>query len=112
MDENYFKPRFENQSALILPPIAPYHAGPTGMVYHPGTALNNDWQEHFFVVEFVGSAPRSGINAFTLEPEGAGFKLVEDKQVFRGVQGTGLDFGPDGSLYMSDWIEGWGLNGK
>lgn len=112
MDENYFKPRFENQSALILPPIAPYHAGPTGMVYHPGTALNNDWQEHFFVVEFVGSAPRSGINAFTLEPEGAGFKLVEDKQVFRGVQGTGLDFGPDGALYMSDWIEGWGLNGK
>lgn len=112
MDESYFKPRFDEQSALILPPVAPYHAGPAGMVYHPGTALSDDWQEHFFIVEFVGSAPRSGINAFTLEPQGAGFKLVEDKQVFRGVQGTGLDFGPDGALYMSDWIEGWGRNGE
>lgn len=112
MDESYYKPRFEGQSALILPPIAPYHAGPAGMVYHPGTALNDDWKDHFFIVEFVGSAPRSGINAFTLEPQGAGFKLAEDKQVFRGVQGTGLNFGPDGALYMSDWIEGWGRNGK
>lgn len=112
MDESYYTPRFEGQSAHILPPVAPYHAGPAGMVYHPGTALNDDWKEHFFVVEFVGSAPRSGINAFTLEPQGAGFKLTEDKQVFRGVQGTGLDFGPDGALYMSDWIEGWGRSGE
>jgi putative membrane-bound dehydrogenase-like protein len=112
MDEEYFKPHFKGQSALILPPIAPYHAGPAGMVYHPGTALNDDWKDHFMVVEFVGSATRSGINAFKLEPKGAGFTMIEDKPVFRGVQGTGLDFGPDGALYMSDWIEGWGRNGK
>lgn len=112
MDEEYFKPHFKGQSALILPPVAPYHAGPAGMVYHPGTALNDDWKDHFMVVEFVGSATRSGINAFKLEPKGAGFTMVEDKKVFRGVQGTGLDFGPDGALYMSDWIEGWGRNGK
>lgn len=112
MDESYYKPRFEGQAAHLLPPLAPYHSGPAGMVYNPGTALGEEWQDHFFVVEFVGSAPRSGINAFTLEPAGASFKLATDKQVFRGVQGTGLDFGPEGALYMSDWIEGWGRNGK
>lgn len=112
MDEDYFKPRFEDQSAHILPPIAPYHAGPTGMVYNPGTALSERWNNHFFVVEFVGSAARSGINAFTLEPKGASFELASDQNIFRGVQATGLDFGPDGSLFMSDWIEGWGINGK
>jgi quinoprotein glucose dehydrogenase len=112
MDEDYYKPRFEGQSALILPPIAPYHSGPAGMVYNPGTAFSDEWQDHFFVVEFVGAAPRSGINAFTLEPKGASFELSSDKQVFRGIQGTGLDFGPDGALYMSDWIEGWGRNGE
>lgn len=112
MDEGFYKPRFEGQAAHLLPPLAPYHSGPAGMVYNPGTALGEEWQDHFFVVEFVGSAPRSGINAFTLEPDGASFTLASDKQVFRGVQGTGLDFGPDGALYMSDWIEGWGRNGK
>lgn len=112
MDEDYYKPHFKGQAAHLLPPLAPYHSGPAGMVYNPGTALGEEWQDHFFVVEFVGSAPRSGINAFTLEPKGASFTLASDKQVFRGVQGTGLDFGPDGALYMSDWIEGWGRNGK
>ncbi|MDQ2078223.1 HEAT repeat domain-containing protein [Marinimicrobium sp. ABcell2] len=110
MDENYYTPHFEGQAAHILPPIAPHHSGPTGMVYNPGTALSAEWDDHFFVVTFVGSAARSGINAFTLQPSGASFELAEDKQVLRGVQVTGLDVGPDGALYGADWIEGWGRN--
>lgn len=112
MDENYYTPRFDGQAAHILPPIAPYHSGPAGMAYNPGTAFSEKWKDHFFVVEFVGSAPRSGVNAFTLEPQGASFKLATDQQVFRGALTTGIDFGPDGALYMSDWIEGWGLKQK
>ncbi|UTF59361.1 HEAT repeat domain-containing protein [Gilvimarinus sp. DA14] len=112
MDEEFYKPRFESQAAHILPPVAPYHAGPTGMVYHPGTGLSERWKDHFFIVEYTGNAPRSGINAFTLKPEGAGFALDADEKVVRGAQITGLDIGPDGALYGSDWIEGWGRNGK
>lgn len=112
MDEDYFKPRFKNQAAHLLPPVALYHAGPSGMAYNPGTALTDQWKDHFFVVEFVGSAARAGINAFTLKPQGASFELASDKNVFRGVLPTGLDFGPDGALYLSDWIEGWGLKQK
>ena len=112
MDEDYYKPQFKGQAAHILPPVAPYHAGPAGMTYNPGTALNSQWQEHFFVVEFVGSSTRAGVNAFTLKPKGASFELASDKNLFRGVLATGLDFGPDGALYLSDWIEGWGLKQK
>lgn len=110
MDERYYTTHFDDQAAHLLPPIAPHHSGPTGMVYNPGTALSEEWDEHFFVVTFVGSAARSGINAFTLEPKGASFDMTEDKEVLRGVQITGLDVGPDGALYGSDWIEGWGRN--
>jgi quinoprotein glucose dehydrogenase len=112
MDEDYYKPQFKGQAAHVLPPVAPYHSGPAGMTYNPGTAFNDQWQDHFFVVEFVGSATRAGVNAFTLKPKGASFELASDKNVFRGVLATGLDFGPDGALYMSDWIEGWGLKQK
>lgn len=112
MDERYYTPRFDEQSAHILPPIAPYHAGPTGMVFNPGTALGEQWRDHFFVVEFVGSAARSGVHAFTLKPEGASFALEKTRHIFRGLLITGIDFGPDGALYMADWVEGWGPNGK
>jgi quinoprotein glucose dehydrogenase len=112
MDENYYTPQFKGQAAHVLPPVAPYHAGPTGMTYNPGTGLTDQWRDHFFVVEFVGSATRAGINAFTLKPKGASFELASDKNIFRGVLPTGLDFGPDGALYLSDWIEGWGLKQK
>lgn len=112
MEEDYHVPHFEGQAAHLLPPIALYHNGPTGMTYNPGTALSEEWQDHFFVVEFVGSGPRSGINAFTLEPKGASYELATDQNIFRGIQATGLDVGPDGALYTSDWIEGWGRNGE
>lgn len=112
MDEGYYQPAFAGQAAHILPPVAPYHAGPTGMTYNPGSALSGQWANHFFVVEFNGTPARAGINAFSLQPKGASFTLASDKNLLRGILPTGLDFGPDGALYLSDWIEGWSLKQK
>src|SRR5690554_2946202 len=107
MEEGLYKPRFEGQAAYITPTIANFINGPTGMVYNPGTALAPRWKNTFFVVEFVGNPSRSGIHAFKLNPKGASFELAETSKVLGGVLATGLDFGPDGSLYVADWIDGW-----
>ncbi|MDQ2076616.1 HEAT repeat domain-containing protein [Marinimicrobium sp. ABcell2] len=112
MDEDYYQPHFPEQAAHLLPPIAPFESGPAGMTYNPGTALSESWQGHFFVAEFLGTAARSGISAFTLEPNGASFALSAQKPVLRGFQATGLSFGPEGSLYAADWLEGWALSGE
>jgi quinoprotein glucose dehydrogenase len=109
MEEEYFKPRFEGQAAHILPPLSRYHSGPAGMAYNPGTALGEEWNDHFFVAEFVGTPSRSGINAFTLKESGASFELDRDVEVLRGILATGVDFGPDGALYFADWLQGWAL---
>ena len=54
MDEQLFKPRHEQQAAYIVPPVKAWHAGPSGMVYNPGTALSEEWRNYFFVTSFPG----------------------------------------------------------
>lgn len=107
MDEKLFVPRWEGQAAYIIPPIQNFHNGPTGMQYNPGTALGKDWLNKFFLVEFVGNPDRSHIWAFDLKPKGASFELDSDQSILSGVLPTGIKFGPDGALYLSDWITGW-----
>ncbi len=111
MDEGMYLPHFEGQAAFITPPIMNYHDGPTGIVYNPGTALNEDWNGRFFMSEYTGSAFTSDIHAFRLAPRGAGFELAEEDVVVKSVLGVGLAFGPDGALYFADWIEGWRTKG-
>lgn len=108
MDEKLFVPRWKDQAAYIIPPIQNFHNGPTGMVFNPGTALGSDWLNRFFLVEFVGDPSRSHIWSFDLKPKGASFELNTDIDILSGVLPTGIKFGPDGALYIADWINGWG----
>ena len=107
MDENMFKPRFAGQAAHILPPVAAYHSGPSGMVYNPGTALSEEWNDTFFVTSFPGAASNARVYAFKLKEDGAGFALESDKVLLRGILAVGLKFGLDGAMYVTDWITGW-----
>jgi quinoprotein glucose dehydrogenase len=110
MDEKMWMPHFEGQAAYITPCISNYISGPAGFVYNPGTALSPKYKNTFFVAEFVGNPAQSGIYSFKLNPKGATFKLGENKKVLGGILATGLDFGPDGALYVADWINGWGTH--
>ncbi len=107
MDEKMWMPRFEGQAAYITPCISNYVSGPAGMLYNPGTALSPKYKNTFFIAEFVGNPAKSGIYSFKLNPKGASFELGENKMLVGGILPTGLDFGPDGAMYIADWIDGW-----
>jgi HEAT repeat protein len=107
IDEGLFRPRFAGQAAYITPPVAPYRAGPAGMVYNPGTALSDEWRNHFFVSSFTGSTSSTRIYAFRLAPDGAGFALDSDRVALQGILTVGMKVGPDGALYLADWMTGW-----
>ncbi|WP_276483035.1 HEAT repeat domain-containing protein [Paraflavitalea pollutisoli] len=107
MDEKMWKPRWEGQAAHIVPCVANYVSGPAGMVYNPGTALSPAFKNMFFIAKFVGNPAQSGVYGFKLNAKGAGFELGDDTLVVGGILPTGLDFGPDGALYIADWIDGW-----
>ncbi len=112
MDEKLNVPRWEGQAAYITPPIMNYVNGPTGMIYNPGTALGEQWANHFFIAEFRGTPANSPLHAFTLKPKGASFEMEDTKEIVNGVLPTGLDWGPDGALYFADWIDGWGVKNE
>ncbi|MEP7251608.1 MAG: HEAT repeat domain-containing protein [Ginsengibacter sp.] len=110
MAENLWKPRFDGQAAYITPCIDNFVSGPAGFLYNPGTALSPKYNNTFFVAEFVGNPAQSGIYSFKLNPKGATFTLGENKKILSGVLATGMDFGPDGAMYIADWIDGWGTH--
>jgi len=110
--EFMWHPPRKDQPAFIVPPITNLGDGPSGLVYYPGTGLSERYRNHFFLADFRGSTTGSGIRSFAVKPKGAGFELIDSQQFAWGVLATDVDFGPDGALYILDWVEGWGLTGK
>jgi len=107
MSEGLWKPRFEGQPAYLLPPICNIEDGPSGLTYYPGTGLSPEYRGHFFITHFKGSLPQSGIQTYTIRPAGAGFVPTSSATFMSGLLATDVTFGPDGVLYLSDWVEGW-----
>lgn len=107
IEEAMFKTRHPGQTSYILPPVAPWHAGPSGMAYNPGTALSDEWRGHFFASSFAGAADTARVYAFRLKEDGAGFVMDQERLLLRGILVVGLSIGPDGGLYLTDWITGW-----
>lgn len=100
------------QPASILPPIINLADGPSGLTFYPGVGLPERYQGHFFLADFRGAAGNSGIRSFAVSPQGASFQLQDSHQFLWSILATDLDFAPDGSLLVSDWVNGWDGEGK
>jgi quinoprotein glucose dehydrogenase len=103
----------EDQPAYIIPPVAHIGDGPSGLCYNPGgAALPDRYARHFFLCDFRGDPTRSGVRSFAVKPKGAGFEMIDQHECIWSVLATDCDFGPDGGLYVSDWVFGWEGTGK
>lgn len=98
MVDGLWTPRHDAQPAHVTPVFAQFSAGPIGMEWEPGTALNEKYRSWFFLAE----SPKK-MQAFRLEAAGAGFAVKDAHVVLSGPFVTGLCFGPDGALYGADW---------
>jgi quinoprotein glucose dehydrogenase len=105
--EGLWKPQFKGRPAYLLPPVCNIEDGPSGLTYYPGTGLTPEYKGHFFITHFKGSIARSGIQTYTIEEQGASFRPTSSRQFMGGVLPTDVTFGPDGALYIADWVDGW-----
>jgi quinoprotein glucose dehydrogenase len=112
MRESLWKPAFPGRPAYLLPPICNIEDGPSGLTYYPGTGLDPGYAGHFFITHFKGSIARSGIQTYTVKQNGATFAPTSSQQFMGGVLPTDVTFGPDGVLYLSDWVDGWPKSNK
>ena len=110
--EKMWYPPFEAQPAYIVPPIDNLGNGPSGLAYNPGLGLGARLKNTFLVADFKGSNTLSGVRTFKLDPKGAGYSMASTEDYIWGMCVTDLDFAPDGSLVMSDWVDGWAQPGK
>lgn len=109
--EKLWHPFHDDQPAYLVPPVDNFADGPSGLAYYPGTGFGDDWQGRFFLADFRGTPSQSGIRSFRAKPKGAFFELTDADQPIWQILATDVDFGPDGGLYVSDWVDGWtGLN--
>lgn len=113
MNEGLWNTRHDRQPAYLNPPIAYSANGPCGLAYNPGiTTLPAKFDRNFFVASYVAGPDRCLIERFTLNPDGANFKLGEQTDFLKGIALTDLDWGYDGKLYIADYGGGWTKSGK
>ena len=110
--EKIWHPFHDEQPAYIMPPIANFGDGPSGLAFDPGTGVDSSVRGKFYLCDFGGGTSNSGIRSFRLEADGAFHKLAESDQPIWNVMATDVMFGPDGALWISDWVQGWDGVGK
>lgn len=110
--DRIWEPFHEQQPAYVVPPIANLGDGPAGLCFYPGTGFGDQLKDTFLVADFRGGAANSGIRAMRFAPEGAYYRLEEESQLIWRVLATDVTFGPDGAIWISDWVDGWNGVGK
>jgi len=110
--DRIWEPLHHEQPAYIVPPIANLTDGPSGLAFYPGTGFGDALKDKFLICDFGGGAANSGIRAFELQLDGAFYRLADHSDPIWTVLATDVAFGPDGALYISDWVDGWDGLGK
>ncbi len=105
--EKIWHPYHETTPAYIIPPVANIADGPSGLAFYPGTGLSEKYRDRFFLCDFRGTPGVSGVRTFRVKPRGAFWEVADMDQTIWGTLATDVDFGPDGRIYLSDWVMGW-----
>ncbi|HZQ47917.1 MAG TPA: PVC-type heme-binding CxxCH protein, partial [Verrucomicrobiae bacterium] len=104
--------QFRGQAAYIVPPVGYVAQGPAGFTHYPGTGFPDSLKDHFFLCDYKSASANSGIHSFAVQPQGAGFEMVDHTNFFWRILATDVNFSPDGRLFVADWVAHWPATDK
>jgi quinoprotein glucose dehydrogenase len=107
MSERIWWTNFPGRVAAYLPPLAHLDNGPSGLAYYPGTGLGAEFNDTFLLCHFKGQDSVSGIKIIKQVARGASYEVIDQSELIWNTLPTDVEFGPDGHIYFSDWVEGW-----
>jgi quinoprotein glucose dehydrogenase len=110
--EKIWHPYHAETPGYIVPPVENIGDGPSGLTYYPGTGLGEDFQNCFLMADFRGGPSNSGIRLIKVAPKGAFWEVERSEQLIWSILATDVEFGPDGAIWISDWVDGWNGEGK
>jgi len=111
-EDRLWEPQHNDQPSYIVPSITNLTDGPSGLTFYPGTGFGSELDNQFLICDFRGGSESSGVRSFKLKSKGASYQLTEEAKPIWSVLATDVAFGPDGAIYVSDWVEGWTGLGK
>ncbi|MFG0263411.1 MAG: PQQ-dependent sugar dehydrogenase, partial [Novipirellula sp. JB048] len=65
-EDRLWEPLHREQAAYVVPAIANFTDGPSGLAYYPGTGFGETLEDQFLVCDFRGSPGVSGVRSFKL----------------------------------------------
>ncbi len=90
------------QPAWIVPCVGKIGTGPSGFLFTSGTSLADRYKNAFIMCNVTGGG---GLEAFKVKPQGAGFEIADYHDFLKPIMATDAEFGTDGKLYVSDFID-------
>jgi len=90
------------QPAYILPSCGRIGTGPSGFLFTSGLSLPERYRNSFMMCNYTGNG---GLEAFRVVPRGAAYGIVDYHDFFKPIQATDAEFGYDGKLYVSDFVQ-------
>jgi len=101
------------RSTAYLPHVGNCGDGPAGLAYNPGvTGLPAEYDDHFFLTHFKATAANSAIYTWSVEQDGATFRMEKARPFLEKGTFTDLTFAPDGQMYLCDFPDGYARLGK
>ena len=107
VQEGLWETDHPERPAWSLPPLKHVSSGPSGLTTYPGQGLPERYKDHLFMCDFTGSPTNSSVLAMQMVPDGAGFRVEDVHPFVSGILCTDVDFNWDGSMVVSDWVQGW-----
>ncbi len=108
--ERMFDLHNDEQPQWVYPPAAHIGNGPSGVTWLTGESLPQDLRGKFLLSNYRGASDNCNLLLVDIDPAGAGFAAIEERELVKGVGASDVELGYDGKLYICDFGGGWSVN--